>query len=204
MLTARIAGTHQRQGLRRRALAGSRRSRPPVTDAAAAATGANLMAATPAGQDHCQEKDQAKGHDIWARLALDMGTAQGDAMLVSEKIGQFFVASDGGRDRLEYTEYGAGDAWWCCCRRADTPPDAAAAGTCAGSRGTARGRPRPARAHGRSDRPDDPHAYSVTGSPSSRRAADHLGAPQAVIGGVSLVPTSRWRWRPSSPTASGA
>ena len=32
-------------------------------------------------------------------------------MLVSERIGQFFVASDDGRDRLEYTEYGAGDAW---------------------------------------------------------------------------------------------
>ena len=32
-------------------------------------------------------------------------------MLVSERIGQFFVESSSGRDRLEYTEYGAGDAW---------------------------------------------------------------------------------------------
>ena len=32
-------------------------------------------------------------------------------MLVSERIGQFFVEGDSGRDRLEYTEYGAGDAW---------------------------------------------------------------------------------------------
>ena len=32
-------------------------------------------------------------------------------MLVSERIGQFFVESDGGRDRLEYTEYGSGDEW---------------------------------------------------------------------------------------------
>ena len=32
-------------------------------------------------------------------------------MLVSERIGQFFVESDGGRDRLEFTEYGAGDEW---------------------------------------------------------------------------------------------
>ena len=36
-------------------------------------------------------------------------------MLVSERIGQFFVESDGGRDRLEYTEYGSGDRGWCCC-----------------------------------------------------------------------------------------
>ena len=32
-------------------------------------------------------------------------------MLVSERIGQFFVETEAGRDRLEYTEYGAGDAW---------------------------------------------------------------------------------------------
>ena len=32
-------------------------------------------------------------------------------MLVSERIGQFFLDSDGGRDRLEYTEYGSGDQW---------------------------------------------------------------------------------------------
>ena len=31
--------------------------------------------------------------------------------LVSERIGQFFLDED----RLEYTEYGAGDAGWCCC-----------------------------------------------------------------------------------------
>ena len=32
-------------------------------------------------------------------------------MLVSERIGQFFVESESGRDRLEFTEYGAGDQW---------------------------------------------------------------------------------------------
>ena len=32
-------------------------------------------------------------------------------MLVSERIGQFFVETYSGRDRLEYTEYGSGDAW---------------------------------------------------------------------------------------------
>ena len=32
-------------------------------------------------------------------------------MLVSERIGQLFVETDTGRDRLEFTEYGDGDAW---------------------------------------------------------------------------------------------
>ena len=32
-------------------------------------------------------------------------------MLVSERIGQFFLGSEGSRDRLEYTEYGGGDSW---------------------------------------------------------------------------------------------
>ena len=31
--------------------------------------------------------------------------------LASERVGQFFLETDGGRDRLEYTEYGTGDAW---------------------------------------------------------------------------------------------
>ena len=33
-------------------------------------------------------------------------------MLVSERIGQFFVESDGGRHRLEFTEYGSGEYDW--------------------------------------------------------------------------------------------
>ena len=31
--------------------------------------------------------------------------------LVSERVGQFFLDTPAGRDRLEYTEYGAGEAW---------------------------------------------------------------------------------------------
>ena len=67
-------------------------------------------------------------------------------MLVSERIGQFFVDSGSGRDRLEYTEYGAGDAWVVLLhgqlmpRRMHQPLARALAG-----RGAARGHPRPAR-----------------------------------------------------------
>src|SRR3954451_18847251 len=80
------------------------------------------------------------------------------SMLVSERIGQLFVETDTGRDRLEFTEYGAGDAWVALlpaelmARRmppppagAPAPPDAAAARPRPGRRGPARGHPRPAR-----------------------------------------------------------
>ena len=41
--------------------------------------------------------------------------------------------------------------------------------------------------HGRSDRPADPQAYSVTAFAEQVVALlDHLGAPQAVVGGISL------------------
>ena len=41
--------------------------------------------------------------------------------------------------------------------------------------------------HGRSDRPDDPHAYSMPAFAEQVVALlDHLGAPQAVVGGTSL------------------
>jgi hypothetical protein len=32
-------------------------------------------------------------------------------MLVSERIGQFFLDTESSRDRLEYTEYGGGESW---------------------------------------------------------------------------------------------
>ena len=32
-------------------------------------------------------------------------------MLVSERIGQFFLDTEAGRDRIEYTEYGSGVEW---------------------------------------------------------------------------------------------
>lgn len=108
-------------------------------------------------------------------------------MLVSEKIGQFFVESDSGRDRLEFTEYGAGDAWVVLLpgelmpRRMQQPLAHALA-----AEGLHVVTLDPL-GHGRSDRPADPHAYSVTEFAEQVVALlDHLGAAQAVVGGTSL------------------
>ena len=108
-------------------------------------------------------------------------------MLVSERIGQFFIASDAGRDRLEFTEYGAGDAWVVLLpaelvpRRMMQPLAHALA-----AEGLHVVTLDPL-GHGRSDRPADPHAYSVTEYAEHVVALlDHLGAAQAVVGGVSL------------------
>jgi pimeloyl-ACP methyl ester carboxylesterase len=108
-------------------------------------------------------------------------------MLVSERIGQFFVESESGRDRLEYTEYGAGDAWVVLLhgqlmpRRMHQPLARALA---------AEGLhvvTLDLLGHGRSDRPADPLLYSMTAFGEQVVALlDHLGAPQAVIGGTSL------------------
>lgn len=105
------------------------------------------------------------------------------ATLVSERIGQFFL--DG--ERLEYTEYGAGDRWVVLVhgqlmpRRMHQP----LARTIA-SEGfhvvTV-----DLLGHGRSDRPVDPKEYSMTAFGEQVVALlDHLGAEQAVIGGTSL------------------
>jgi len=108
-------------------------------------------------------------------------------MLVSERIGQFFVESEIGRDRLEYTEYGAGDAWVVLLpgelmpRRMQQPLAHALA-----AEGLHVVTLDPL-GHGRSDRPADPHAYSVTEFAEQVVALlDHLGAAQAVVGGTSL------------------
>jgi pimeloyl-ACP methyl ester carboxylesterase len=108
-------------------------------------------------------------------------------MLVSERIGQFFVESASGRDRLEYTEYGAGDAWVVLLhgqlmpRRMHQPLARALA---------AEGLhvvTLDLLGHGRSDRPEDPLVYSTTAWAEQVVALlDHLGAPQAVVGGTSL------------------
>ena len=108
-------------------------------------------------------------------------------MLVSERIGQFFVESESGRDRLEYTEYGAGDAWVVLLhgqlmpRRMHQPLARALA---------AEGLhvvTLDLLGHGRSDRPADPKLYSMTAFGEQVVALlDHLGAPQAVVGGTSL------------------
>lgn len=108
-------------------------------------------------------------------------------MLVSERIGQFFVESESGRDRLEYTEYGAGDAWVVLLhgqlmpRRMHAPLARALA---------AEGLhvvTLDLLGHGRSDRPADPLLYSMSAfGEQVIELLDHLGAPQAVIGGTSL------------------
>ena len=83
-------------------------------------------------------------------------------MLVSERIGQFFVDAGSGRDRLEYTEYGAGDHWVVLLhgqlmpRRMQQPLARALA---------AEGLhvvTLDLLGHGRSDRPSDPLVYSMS------------------------------------------
>ena len=105
------------------------------------------------------------------------------AALVSERIGQFFIE----HDRVEYTEYGAGDRWVVLIhgqlmpRRMHQPLARAIAGegfhvVTVDLLG-----------HGRSDRPLDPKEYSMTAFGEQVVALlDHLGADQAVIGGTSL------------------
>jgi pimeloyl-ACP methyl ester carboxylesterase len=105
------------------------------------------------------------------------------ATLVSEQIGQFFLD----HDRIEYTEYGAGDRWVVLVhgqlmpRRMHQPLARAIAGegfhvVTVDLLG-----------HGRSDRPVDPKEYSMTAFGEQVVALlDHLGAEQAVVGGTSL------------------
>jgi pimeloyl-ACP methyl ester carboxylesterase len=103
--------------------------------------------------------------------------------LVSERVGQFFI----GGDRLEYTEYGAGERWVVLVhgqlmpRRMHEPLARAIAAegfhvVTVDLLG-----------HGRSDRPVDPKQYSMTAFADQVVALlDHLGAPEAVVGGTSL------------------
>ena len=108
-------------------------------------------------------------------------------MLVSERIGQFFLETESGRDRLEYTEYGGGDAWVVLLhgqlmpRRMQQPlaRTLASEGLHVVTLDLL--------GHGRSDRPADPLVYSMTAFGEQVIALlDHLGAPQAVVGGTSL------------------
>jgi pimeloyl-ACP methyl ester carboxylesterase len=107
--------------------------------------------------------------------------------LVSERIGQFFVDAGSGRDRLEYTEYGAGDRWVVLLhgqlmpRRMHQPLARALASV--GMHVVTLD----LLGHGRSDRPADPLVYSMTAFAEQVVALlDHLEAPQAIIGGTSL------------------
>jgi pimeloyl-ACP methyl ester carboxylesterase len=108
-------------------------------------------------------------------------------MLVSERIGQFFLDTEDGRDRLEYTEYGGGDSWVVLLhgqlmpRRMHQPLARALA---------AEGLhvvTLDLLGHGRSDRPADPLVFSMTAfAEQVVGLLDHLGAAQAVVGGTSL------------------
>ena len=143
-------------------------------------------------------------------------------MLVSERIGQFFVDAGSGRDRLEYTEYGAGDHWVVLLhgqlmpRRMHQPLARALA---------AEGLhvvTLDLLGHGRSDRPADPLVYSMTAFAEQVVALlDHLGAlprrssavrrsgrtcrsrspswrPEGCGGCWSRCRSSTTRWRPGS------
>ena len=105
-------------------------------------------------------------------------------MLVSERIGQFFLATG---DRLEYTEYGGGDRWVVLIhgqlmpRRMLQPLARALAGN--GLHVVTLD----LLGHGRSDRPADPLVYSMSAFGEQVVALlDHLDVEQAVIGGLSL------------------
>ena len=108
-------------------------------------------------------------------------------MVVSERIGQFFLESDGSRDRLEYTEYGSGDQWVVLLhgllmpRRMQQPlaRSMAEQGFHVVTLDLL--------GHGRSDQPADPLVYSMTAFAEQVVALlDHLGADDAVVGGTSL------------------
>ena len=108
-------------------------------------------------------------------------------MLVSERVGQLFFDSGSGKERLEYTEYGAGPHWVVLLhsqlmpRRMHQPLARALAGE--GLHVVALD----LLGHGRSDRPADPLVYSTTAFGDQVVALlDHLGAEQAVVGGTSL------------------
>lgn len=105
------------------------------------------------------------------------------ATLVSERIGQFFID----QERLEYTAYGGGDRWVVLVhgqlmpRRMHQPLARALAD--AGYHVVTVD----LLGHGRSDRPTDPMAYSMTAFGEQVIALlDHLGADLAVVGGTSL------------------
>lgn len=127
---------------------------------------------------------QHRSHELTGLLMLGSNLL---AMLVSERIGQLFLESEDGRDRLEYTEYGAGDSWVVLLhgqlmpRRMQQPLARALA-----SEGL-HVVTLDLLGHGRSDRPADPLVYSMSAFAEQVVALlDHLGADQAVIGGTSL------------------
>lgn len=109
-------------------------------------------------------------------------------MLVSERIGQFFIESDdGSRDRLEYTEYGSGDQWVVLLHGLLMPRrmSQSLAREMAGN--GLHVVTLDLLGHGRSDRPADPLVYSMTAFAEQVVALmEHLDSDQAVVGGISL------------------
>lgn len=111
----------------------------------------------------------------------------GRPALASEMVGQCFVDGPRGRDRLEFTEYGGGDAWVVLVPPLLVPRRVHAhTARILASSGLHVVVLDPL-GHGRSDRPEDPLAYSVTAFAHQVIALlDHMGATRAVIGGSSL------------------
>lgn len=111
----------------------------------------------------------------------------GRAALASEQVGQVFVEGRRGRDRLEYTEYGAGDAWVVLLPPLLVPRsvhDHAARTLAASGLHVLVLDPL---GHGGSDRPADPLSYSVPAFAEQVVALlDAVGAGRAVVGGSSL------------------
>jgi pimeloyl-ACP methyl ester carboxylesterase len=110
-----------------------------------------------------------------------------ERVLVSERIGQLFLDTERGRDRLEYTEYGSGDSWVVLLPGLLMPRrmhDHLARALASNGAHVVTLDPL---GHGRSDKPDDPLVYSVTAFAEQVVALlDHLGTSQAVVGGTSL------------------
>ncbi len=111
----------------------------------------------------------------------------GRAALASEQVGQYFVEGARGRDRLEFTEYGAGEAWVVLVPPLLVPRrvhDHAARTLASAGLHVLVLDPL---GHGGSDRPADPLAYSVTVFAEQVVALlDHVGASRAVVGGSSF------------------
>ncbi|HET7689729.1 MAG TPA: alpha/beta hydrolase [Nocardioidaceae bacterium] len=105
------------------------------------------------------------------------------ALLVSERVGQFFVDEH----RLEYTEYGSGGRWVVLVPGQLVPRSLhqrlARVLAADGAHVVALD----LLGHGRSDRPVDPRRYSMAEFADQVLALlDHLGAEQAVVGGTSM------------------